>query len=30
MLQRSLLLRIAGPTVLVSVILVGLCTATAV
>src|SRR6266571_3894048 len=30
MLQRSLLLRIAGPTVLVSVILLGLCTATAV
>src|SRR5262245_33686118 len=30
MLQRYLLLRVAGPTVLVSLLLVGLCTATAV
>ena len=30
MLQRNLLLRVAGPTVLVSVLLLGLCTATAV
>src|SRR5574341_108455 len=30
MLQRSLLLRVTGPTMLVSVLLLGLCTATAV
>src|SRR5882762_4370649 len=30
MLQRHLLLRVAGPTVLVSLLLLGLCTATAV
>src|SRR6266568_2539088 len=30
MLQRNLLLRVAGPTVLVSLLLLGLCTATAV
>src|SRR5689334_20904297 len=30
MLQRYLLLRVAGPTVLVSLLLLGLCTATAV
>ena len=30
MLQHNLLLRVAGPTVLVSVLLLGLCTATAV
>src|SRR5215510_10154367 len=30
MLQRHLLLRVAGPTVLVSILLLGLCTATAV
>src|SRR5437867_6751378 len=30
MLQRHLLLRVAGPTMLVSLLLLGLCTATAV